>query len=302
MFRLLRYIVGFLLIMGVLFLLDRYGVGLRQLGGSASEYFKTIGNAKIIEDITNVDLTGNLTSTTTTSTSTPVKKPTTVKSDVVEAKLSVVGIVKYTNIERTKRGLKPLVLQPTLRNSSLKKVDDMLDRQYFEHVSPQGISVADIVRDAGYQFEIVAENLALGDFGTDQKLVQAWMNSPTHRANILNPRFTEIGVAAANGDFKGERQWLFVQHFGKPLPNCPKTDTVLKETIDAEKVALEKEEQALQDMASEIENSPNQNTNGDFLKQYNDRVANYNFRLTILKRNVETYNAQVVAYNACLAK
>ncbi len=289
--------------MGLLFVLDRYGVGIRQWGASVSQYFKSVGNKKAIDDITDINLVGQLGATTSTSTI-PKKKVTSpaVKAGSTEDNLSVAGILKYTNLERTKRGLQPLTLQKKLTSSALKKVDDMLDRQYFEHISPQGVSVADLVRDVDYQFEIVAENLALGDFGSDQKLVQAWMNSPTHRANILNPRFIEIGVAAANGDYKGERQWLFVQHFGKPLPNCPKTDTSLKLTIDTEKVDLEKEEQALQDMASEIENSPNQNTNKEYLERYNTRVASYNFRLAILKQNVEKYNAQVVSYNACLVK
>lgn len=303
MFRLLRYIILFFLVIGVLFVLDRYGVGIRQLGPAVSTYVKSIGNTKTVDDINTINLIGELGATTSTSTI-PKKKPTipTVKAGVVDENLSVSGIIKYTNLERTKRGLQPLVLQRKLTASSLKKVDDMLNRQYFEHVSPQGESVADLVREVDYQFETVAENLALGDFGSDQKLVQAWMDSPTHRANILNPRFVEIGVAAANGDYKGERQWLFVQHFGKPLPNCPKTDTVLKQTIDSEKVDLEKEEQALQDMASEIENSPNQNTNSEYLEKYNARVASYNFRLAILKQNVEKYNAQVIAYNTCLGQ
>lgn len=288
--------------MGVLFVLDRYDIGVRQWAAAVSEYVKGIGNNKIVDDLQKIDLiNGNATTSTTTI---PLKKPIApiVKSDVTKDTLSVAGIIKYTNLERTKKGLEPLTLQRKLTTSSLKKVDDMLDRQYFEHVSPAGVSVADLVREVDYQFEVVAENLALGDFGTDQKLVQAWMNSPTHRANILNPRFTEIGVAAANGDYKGERQWLFVQHFGKPLPNCPKTDVTLKQTIDTEKTNLEKEEKALQDMASEIENSPNQNSNGDFLEKYNARVAEYNFRLAILKQNVEKYNVQVIAYNTCLDK
>lgn len=289
--------------MGCLFVLDRYVIGERHWGISVREYISSIKNGDIVSGVGAIDLIGGLGSDTASSTDT--KKPvinSVVKSTNTENPLSVSGIIKYTNIERTKLGLKPLTLQPKLTTSAIKKVDDMLERQYFEHVSPQGVSVADLVRDVDYKFEVVAENLALGDFGTDQKLVQAWMNSPTHRANILNPRFIEIGVSAANGEYKGNRQWLFVQHFGKPLPDCPKTDTQLKQTIDTEKSDLEKEERLLQDMASEIENSPNQNTNGDFLQKYNTRVASYNSRLSALKKNVEIYNAQVIAYNTCLGQ
>jgi uncharacterized protein YkwD len=289
--------------MGVLFLFNRHGDAVKSWFSSVGEYFKNAGDNKMLEDIKNINLIGDLGATTSTSTA-PRKKVTSpvVKSNVVEeAQLSVPGIIRYTNLERTRRGLKPLVLESKLTESSLKKVDDMLNRQYFEHISPQGVSVADIVREEGYAFEVVAENLALGNFGTDQKLVQAWMNSPAHRANVLNPRFTEIGVAAANGEYKGERQWLFVQHFGKPLPNCPKTDAVLKNKIDTEKVDLEKEESVLQAMATEIENNSSESRSAGFLEKYNTRVAEYNFRLAILKQNVEKYNSQVVAYNTCLA-
>jgi hypothetical protein len=176
----------------------------------------------------------------------------------------------------------------------------MLDRQYFEHNSPNGKTAADLVKEKGYVFQIVGENLALGDFGSDKKLVEAWMNSQTHKENILNVKFTEIGIGIVKGDYKGTTVWLAVQHFGKPLPVCPVVNQNIKRAIDSEKFKLEGEEKELQYMASEIEADPNQNKGREFLDTYNSRVNIYNLRLDALKRKIQQYNIEVTTYNSCL--
>lgn len=307
MFNLLRYIVILILLLAGLYWLDSKGVDIggmvRTAGDNVKTFFQSIKDSptldrnSIFKDLNNQDFIGELGSSTATTTK---KKLTEVKSEaVVSSNLSVSGIIKYTNAERVKYGLKPLTIQAKLSRSATNKVDDMLDRQYFEHVSPQGLSASDLVKDAGYVFELVGENLALGDFGTDKKLVEAWMNSPKHRANILNPKFTEIGVSAANGIYKGERQWLFVQHFGRPQPDCPKASVELKNQIDLEKESLQREENLLKKIASDIETNPS-SVNQSFLDQYNTRVATYNNKLTALKEVVAMYNEQVNQYNTCL--
>ncbi len=305
MFNLLRYIVIFLLIMAGLYWLDSRGVDVggmvRNAGNNVKTFFQSIKDSPsldkdtIFKDLNKQDFIGGLGSTTATTTK---KKLNEVKSDSA-VNLSVAGIIKYTNIERVKYGLKPLTVQPKLTRSAGLKADDMFDRQYFDHVSPQGLSASDLVKDAGYDFVLVGENLALGDFGTDQKLVQAWMDSPKHRANILNPKFTEIGIAAANGMYKGDKEWIFVQHFGKPQPNCPKASITLKDQIDTERATLQREEDLLKKIASDIETNPS-SVNQTFLDTYNARVAVYNNKLTALKELAAMYNEQVVQYNACL--
>ncbi len=293
--------------MAGLYWLDSKGVDVggmvRTAGNNVKTFFQSIKDSphlerdSIFKDLNKQDFIGELGSTTATTTK---KKLNEIKSDTtVSSKLSVAGIIKYTNIERVKAGLKPLVIQSKLGQSAIRKADDMFDRQYFEHVSPQGISASDLVKDVGYNYELIGENLALGDFGTDQKLVQAWMDSPKHRANILNPKFTEIGVSASNGMFKNEKQWIFVQHFGRPQPDCPKANITLKEQIDAERVILQREESALKKIASDIESDPT-SVNQSFLDQYNTRVASYNSKLTALKESAAMYNEQVVQYNTCL--
>ena len=68
----------------------------------------------------------------------------------------------------------------------------------------------------------------MGNFKNDQDLVSAWLNSPGHRANILNTRFTEIGTAVLKGFYEGREVWMAVQEFGLPLSSCPNPDSKVK--------------------------------------------------------------------------
>ncbi len=310
MFAFIRYSIYLILILLCLFFLQKLGVdvkaGFWKSVDQVKVFSKSIGDAPekkdnaAIDDILKQDLIGSLNG------SSPVVKsyissPTGIPS-VSEGKgMSIEGVLKYTNLERQKYGLQPLRLTTKLSESALAKVDDMFALQYFEHISPTGKSASDLVRAAGYDFQSVGENLALGDFGTDKKLVEAWMNSPSHRKNLLNPKFTEIGLAVAKGTYKGDRQWLAVQHFGKPSPICESIPASIKNTIDTQKNTLETEEQALKKMAEEIESDPNQNKGPEFLNQYNTRVAEYNASLATLRDLIKDYNVRIEAYNTCLS-
>ncbi|MES2986018.1 MAG: CAP domain-containing protein [Patescibacteria group bacterium] len=298
MFRLIRYTIYLVVLLLCMFLLQEWGVDVKggfKKGADRVQNFIQ-GAEKEITASSTGPTTGVVASTTVksyTSTSTSKNKQPT------QTGMSIAGVLKYTNIERVKAGLKPLVLNKKLSNSAVAKVEDMFALQYFEHDSPAGKTAADLVREQGYVYQSVGENLALGDFGTDQKLVEAWMNSPLHRKNILNPKFSELGLAVARGTFKGDMQWLAVQHFGKPAPVCVAVPTTLKEDVDAEKVALEAEEQQLQSIANEIESDPEQNKSKEFIEEYNARVASYNARLGNLRDLIKEYNAKVEAYNQC---
>jgi uncharacterized protein YkwD len=250
----------------------------------------------VINDILKQDFIGGLKASTTVKAYASDKEVSPAK----ESLMSIAGVLKYTNIERAKAGLQPLKINAKLSSSAIVKADDMFTLQYFEHTSPTGKTAADLVRAEEYDFQSVGENLALGDFGTDQKLVEAWMNSPLHRKNILNPKFTEIGLAVAKGTYKENLQWLAVQHFGRPAPTCNVTPTSLKESVDTEKNALEVEEQELKKMADQIEADPTQNNGKAFLDAYNARVSAYNTRLGALRDLIKEYNERVDTYNACL--
>ena len=108
------------------------------------------------------------------------------------------------NLERTQRGLSPLRQNALLDAASIEHSQDMVRRDYFEHATPDGRSVADRLRAIGYQRGVSAsagENIAygVGDKSTPASIVQAWMHSPGHRADILRPAFTEIGIGISLG-------------------------------------------------------------------------------------------------------
>ena len=211
------------------------------------------------------------------------------------------GVTEWTNYERVQRGLSPLIFNTTLAKAANAKIDDMLAGQYFEHDSPTGVGVDDLARNAGYAYIVVGENLAMGNFKDDQVLVQAWMESPGHRANIMNARYQEIGVAAKCGMFEGREVWLAVQEFGKPLSSCPEIDPMLKGLIEMNKIRTESLETSLQALRAELEAM--EPKWGDAYNQkadeYNSLVGPYNELIKATRNLVDRYNAQVKAFNAC---
>ncbi|EEG77460.1 cell wall-binding repeat-containing protein [Dethiobacter alkaliphilus] len=102
-------------------------------------------------------------------------------------------VFDLTNLEREKHGLAPLQYHAELSEVAEIKSKDMYDNQYFDHNSPIYGSPFDMMSHYGISYTRAAENLAAG-FLSPQTLVNAWMNSPGHRANILNPNLTHIGI------------------------------------------------------------------------------------------------------------
>ncbi len=120
-----------------------------------------------------------------------------------------------TNQERAKSGLAPLSLNAKLSSAASAKASDMFQNQYWAHVSPSGKEPWSFITASGYSYRLAGENLAR-DFNHTTDMVIAWMNSPTHRANIMNGRYTEIGLAVVNGQLQGVDTTLVVQMFGAP--------------------------------------------------------------------------------------
>lgn len=218
--------------------------------------------------------------------------------------LSVKGIIYHTNIARQQNGNLPGLFENSLLNKDAQmKVDDMFAKQYFEHVSPLGVGPADLARDVGYEYVVVGENLALGDFSDDNAVVTAWMNSPGHRANILKPQYQEIGVAIGKGMYEGRMTWLAVQSFGMPLSSCPATDLALKAKIDSNSIAIASLRSQLDIKKAQIDTTSTSDPNYNvFVNEFNAIVPNYNNLVEINRGDVATYNASVQAFNACISK
>lgn len=228
------------------------------------------------------------------------------QEDYKQSRLTIDGVVKYTNMARQENvGLPKLVVNRELTEAAARKVEDMFERQYFEHIAPDGKGPAELAKAAGYEYVMVGENLAMGNFKDDESLVTAWMNSPGHRANILNGKYTEIGVAVGQGQYNGKKIWMAVQEFGKPLSDCPVISPVLKASLDILKSELAEVQANMKKLKLEMENMPEPETQqqadiyNSKVREYNALVKIYNNKVDFLKQSTGEYNAQVEKFNQC---
>lgn len=149
-------------------------------------------------------------------------------------------LVDLANGDRQEEALNALTVNPLLVAAAQAKANDMAAKGYFAHVSPDGRDSWSWFRDAGYLFTYAGENLAV-DFSDSEDVERAWMNSPTHRANILNGHFTEIGIATAEGEYKGRHTIFVVQMFGSPahpLASAQPTPVQVTEPAAPEEIAV----------------------------------------------------------------
>ena len=107
-------------------------------------------------------------------------------------------VVALVNQERAAYGLSPLTLSADLSDGARLKSQDMRDSRYFDHNSPTYGTPFEMMRSLGITYRAAAENIAMG-YRTAEAVVNGWMNSPGHRANILSDKYTEIGVGHVDG-------------------------------------------------------------------------------------------------------
>lgn len=123
-------------------------------------------------------------------------------------------IVDLTNTARVENGIAPLTVDQRLSASAEAKARDMLNREYFDHVEPSGQAPWHWFKEAGYIYTYAGENLGV-HFNDADAIQKAWMDSETHRANILSDKFSNIGVAIVAGELDGKETIVVVEHFGK---------------------------------------------------------------------------------------
>ena len=210
-------------------------------------------------------------------------------------------ILDSTNNGRKNNGNFPaLTLNSRLTVSAQTKLDDMFRMGYFEHTSPRGVVLSDLVTDAEYEYIVIGENLALGDFSSGSEIVDEWMKSPGHRANILNTQFTEIGIAVKQSIYQGRTVWMAVQHFGAPLSLCEKVDIELKQSIDRDENTLEQKAGEMEAKKAQIDSTSTLSSEyNDRVDEYNLLAEEYNILLQSLKKKITTYNSQVKKFNDC---
>jgi hypothetical protein len=129
------------------------------------------------------------------------------------ADISFKELLNYTNQERRSQGLQPLTDNPQLDLAAQRKAEDMFAKNYWAHNSPEGTTPWSFISGAGYDYVYAGENLARG-FTSAKDVVNAWMASPDHRANILSPNYRDVGFFVKHGQLSGEETFLVVQEFG----------------------------------------------------------------------------------------
>lgn len=129
------------------------------------------------------------------------------------------NIIKLTNQERLAENKALLIANKQLTEAAHAKAKAIIESQKFQH-NIEGQKFSTWIKDAGYEYSFIGENLAI-DFVTTEGVTKAWLSSPTHKKNLLNERFTEIGVAVVDGTFKGEHSIIVVQIFGTPINQSP---------------------------------------------------------------------------------
>lgn len=153
------------------------------------------------------------------------------------ADISVAELMSFTNQKRVENGLQQLSENSQLAAAASKKADDMFAKNYWAHNSPDGITPWVFIKESGYNYVYAGENLARG-FNSATDVVNAWMASPNHRANILSGNYKDVGFSVKSGKLNGEQTFLVVQEFGSAsvLPVARKKTVKKQKTATTKKV------------------------------------------------------------------
>ena len=128
-------------------------------------------------------------------------------------------LLDLVNSKRIVAGETNLKLNSQLSEAAAGKARDMFNKSYWAHTAPDGTTPWDFINSSGYVYTVAGENLAK-NFNDSSGVVEAWMNSPSHRENILRAQYEDVGYAVVNGVLNGEETTLVVQMFGKSLASA----------------------------------------------------------------------------------
>jgi len=128
--------------------------------------------------------------------------------------ISAGAIISLTNQARLQNDLPTLKVNHLLTKSAENKAEAIIKNQFFAHDQPDGKKFSEWIKEKDYHYLIVGENLAMG-FSSNEAIMKAWMQSPMHKKNILNPEYKDIGLAVVKGKMNGQETYIIVQYFGK---------------------------------------------------------------------------------------
>ncbi len=140
--------------------------------------------------------------------------------------VSVDGLLQSTNEKRSQNGVSSLQINSSLNAAAQAKANDMITRNYWSHVTPDGEQPWVFMNASGYKYQKAGENLAYG-FNSSKDTVSGWMNSQTHRDNMLDTAFNEVGFGFANGENfnKSGEETVVVAMYGKPVVLAANNET-----------------------------------------------------------------------------
>ena len=134
----------------------------------------------------------------------------------ITSDITIDQLLVLTNQKRQEAGLSPLTLSEKLDQAASNKGNDMFSKNYWAHIAPDGTTPWYFIKGAGYEYIYAGENLARG-YTTSTDVVNAWMASPTHKENMLSPKYKNVGFAILDGNLTGEDTVLVVEMFGSTV-------------------------------------------------------------------------------------
>jgi len=236
------------------------------------------------------------------------------------------SIIDLTNKARGLNGLPALSENSLLDTIAEARARDMFEKQYFAHVSPTGDQASDIAQKIGYQYKIIAENIASGGFLTNQKVIDGWMQSPGHRKNMLSSEVKELGAAITKGTMSGQETWISVQIFGLQSPPVSQERCVapsqglaneiqgkmaeisnlddglkrFKQELDSEYTSIETDRRLLSGRSQEqYDLSIRIKAYNEKINWHNQRVADVKAKALVLQSMIKEYNEMLKTYNSC---
>jgi len=156
------------------------------------------------------------------------------------SQISPTAIVELTNRQRQAAGLNTLNENKLLDEAAAAKAADMFARDYWAHNAPDGTEPWSFVLGSGYSYLHAGENLAR-DFRDPNSVVTAWMKSPSHKANLISPKYQDIGIAVVDGKLNGVETTLVVQMFGtsqSAVPSITSENTSVVPKVFAEEARI----------------------------------------------------------------
>lgn len=212
-------------------------------------------------------------------------------------------VVELTNAEREKQNLSDLVLNGALVKAAQDKLADMLKKNYFEHTSPAGLTPWYWLEKNDYEYKYAGENLAM-NFLSAENQNRAWMESPTHRANILNARYQEIGVAVGQGTINGRETIVAVEEFGARADFVP----VSAKKVEPQTEKAPSQPQAVNDGKPRILADNFIPVASKFLGAWRDKIAGSSFAVYAMAAALAgvgyltVFNFMILAYLAIESK